>query len=218
MMFRHMAIVVVQVLIVFVNLQIRSFMQLAWRDGFRRLNYAQGIYLELLKTGLNLYKHRMKQIERWIMSLETRPPKKYEQRANVTQGTTRTFKYRHFPRRSTTKGIVKNVIQIICCVAIAMQADAREVSERKLVFDTDAVSIKVDNCLTATLSNRVDDFIGPLIPVNRKVKGVGGFLDDIYMGTFVLRIEDDDGRTHEVLLPQSYYVPQATTRLLSPQH
>jgi hypothetical protein len=37
-------------------------------------------------------------------------------------------------------------------------------------------------------------------------------------GTLLWKIEDDQGITHELKIPNSYYVPQANARLLSPQH
>ena len=60
-----------------------------------------------------------------------------------------------------------------------------------------------------------------LTPTTRKVKGISGNSSDlgrVMQGTIQWDLEDDDGVTHCILLPNSYYVPGATSKLLSPQH
>ena len=59
------------------------------------------------------------------------------------------------------------------------------------------------------------------MPTTRKVKGISGNSSDlgrVMQGTIQWDLEDDDGVTHHILLPNSYYVPGATSKLLSPQH
>jgi hypothetical protein len=225
----QVAILMIQVLIVQIDHYGRIITLHGWRDGFGRESRYPRQLMELYKISWVVrlekqvyYVERIAgYLEDWIMSWETKRPPPLQQRANSRQGRTRPYCYRQYPmvkRNRGVKAVARNAVQIICCVAVAMAADANNLGGRKLVFDTDATALRIYNCLTATLSNRVEDFVGPLIPVNRKVKGVGGFLNDIYEGTFLLRIEDDEGKTHEVLLPKLFYVPQATTRLLSPQH
>jgi Reverse transcriptase (RNA-dependent DNA polymerase)/GAG-pre-integrase domain len=40
----------------------------------------------------------------------------------------------------------------------------------------------------------------------------------IHKGTIRWHVLDDDGATHTIVIPNSFYVPTSTTRLLSPQH
>jgi hypothetical protein len=63
-----------------------------------------------------------------------------------------------------------------------------------------------------------DDFITPLVPISKKVKGIGGTIKGIMQGTMRLTIEDDKGVPHNIIVPDSYYVPDCPSRLLSPQH
>ena len=58
----------------------------------------------------------------------------------------------------------------------------------------------------------------PLSPINRKIKGIGGSLGNIQRGTLRWTIEDDLGRKHDLQIPNSLYVPDSPSRLLSPQH
>ena len=51
------------------------------------------------------------------------------------------------------------------------------------------------------------------------IKGFGGAkVWDVWRGTIKWCIEDDIGVKHTIIIPNSYYVPQAKVRLLSPQH
>jgi hypothetical protein len=59
----------------------------------------------------------------------------------------------------------------------------------------------------------------PPIPIRRSVKGIGGlFRTQVYTTTIAWDIEDDDGASHRLELPKSFYIPSAPSRLLSPQH
>ena len=51
------------------------------------------------------------------------------------------------------------------------------------MFDTDSRMLRVDNCATYCISNRIEDFDGPLKKINRKIKGFGGTVDGLMVGT-----------------------------------
>jgi GAG-pre-integrase domain len=88
-------------------------------------------------------------------------------------------------------------------------------------FDTDSVPIKIDNCCTRTMSFCKRDFIsGTMKPVrNLTVRGYGGTSTIItHKGTIEWKIQDDEGTTQTLTIPNSYYVPTSSNRLLSPQH
>ena len=104
--------------------------------------------------------------------------------------------------------------------AMTANADAYEgIRKEGVPFDADSVPLRVDNCATASLLPHKSDFIGVLVPVRRRIHGIGRSVQrGIMMGTLRLRIEDDNGAMHDILIPELFYVPDATSRLLSPQH
>jgi hypothetical protein len=63
------------------------------------------------------------------------------------------------------------------------------------------------------------DFVGELIQDRLAVTGFHGTETcTVYKGTIKWRIEDDEGILHDILIPESYYVPNGKHRLLNPQH
>jgi hypothetical protein len=64
----------------------------------------------------------------------------------------------------------------------------------------------------------MSDFIKPPSQTGTSVNGVGGAHHALLCGTVRWSIEDDDGRVHEIVLPNTYYVDSIPFRLLSPQH
>jgi len=120
------------------------------------------------------------------------------------------------PSHRRTLRLPRAALLLFALTATDLNAQAHEA---EAVFDTDSALIRVDNCATACISNDTKDFIGELTPSRRKVKGiVGPAGDGVMTGTIQWHIEDDDGVSHEVNLPGSYYVPWSTSKLLSPQH
>ena len=101
---------------------------------------------------------------------------------------------------------------------LAQQAQTSK-QRRTIILDTDSQPIGIDNRATAFFSGCIDDFQGPLQDSKRTVKGFGGSrTTGVKIGTAVIRIEDDEGRVHKFILPNSFYVPGTSDRLLSPQH
>jgi hypothetical protein len=88
---------------------------------------------------------------------------------------------------------------------IAMKAKQTHQDEVAM-FDTDAKAIRIDNCESYCISNDKRDFITPLKKVNKKLKGLGGTLSEIYSGTIKWSIEDDDGVLHDIVIPNGLYV------------
>jgi len=65
----------------------------------------------------------------------------------------------------------------------------------------------------------IQDFVDVPTLIRRKVKGfTGKSTQGIHVGTIRWMIEDDEGVVHEFLIPDSLYVPEGSSRLLSPQH
>ena len=111
-----------------------------------------------------------------------------------------------------------NSTQLKCLTAvIAMKARQAHLDEAAR-FDTDAKAIRIDNCASYCISNDKRDFITPLKKINKKLKGLGGTLTEVYSGTIKWSIEDDDGVPHDIVIPNGLYVKDSPSKLLSPQH
>ena len=79
--------------------------------------------------------------------------------------------------------------------------------------------IGVDNRCSAYITHICEDMPGELVPCHRSIKGFGGAkVWEVWHGTIKWCIEDDTGVRHTLIIPNSYYVPQAKVCLLSPQH
>ena len=88
-----------------------------------------------------------------------------------------------------------------------------------IVFDTDSQLVGIDNRCLACITHVCEDMPGELIPCHRSIKGFGGSkVWNVCHGTIKWCIEDDTGVKHTLIIPNSYYVPQAKVHLLSLQH
>ena len=97
--------------------------------------------------------------------------------------------------------------------------DESDLRPRTVKFDTDSKLIRIDNCASKCISPHIGDFVGETRPTSRRVKGIGGtIVKGIRVGTIKWSIEDDEGKVHNLILPDSYFVPTSPSRLLSPQH
>jgi hypothetical protein len=86
-------------------------------------------------------------------------------------------------------------------------------------FDSDSFKIGIDNHASRTMSPNKDHFEDlTLYNTTTTVGGIGSGLSIKGVGTFVFKIEDDDGGVHRIKIPNSLYVPGLKTVLLSPQH
>ncbi|EJK76133.1 hypothetical protein THAOC_02121 [Thalassiosira oceanica] len=90
---------------------------------------------------------------------------------------------------------------------------------RKVHFDTDSFIIGVDTHATQCISPNPHHF-EDMIPISDMFcQGFEGQRAEVKgSGTFVFNIEDDDGATHIIRIPNSLYIPTATKVLLVPQH
>ena len=109
-----------------------------------------------------------------------------------------------------------------CQPVVAMSATGAygdPVYKNTAPFDTDSNKIGIDNRASACISLEIRDFIRPLQDCRKIIAGVGGTrLTDVKKGTIQWTWTDDQGRPHKFLIHDSYFVPSANVRLLSPQH
>jgi hypothetical protein len=68
------------------------------------------------------------------------------------------------------------------------------------------------------LTNDIRDYVEPPVKSTVRVKGYNGSTNSTMVGTVKWKIEDDKGKVHSFILPNTYYSPSVETRLLSPQH
>jgi hypothetical protein len=91
--------------------------------------------------------------------------------------------------------------------------------ERRLFFDTDSFPMLVDNCCSKSITNNINDFIDPPKNTLTKIKGYNGVsTEPLQIGMVKWPIRDGKGKVHQFILPNTYYAPDAETRLFSPQH
>ena len=85
-------------------------------------------------------------------------------------------------------------------------------------FDSDSQALTLDDGASACITNDKRDFIEPPTRVNRKVRGIKGHAKATFRGTIKWHVEDDTGLVHVMIVKGAYLIPEAATRILSPQH
>ena len=85
-------------------------------------------------------------------------------------------------------------------------------------FDSDSHPLMFDDGASASIMNDLQDFIWKPTTITRKVKGIAGSAEAMYHGTVKWKIEDDDNMVHTFTIQNTYYIANAPTRILSPQH
>ena len=85
-------------------------------------------------------------------------------------------------------------------------------------FDSDSRALMLDDGASACITNDKGDFIEPPTKVNRKVRGIKGHAKATHHGTVKWHVEDDTGLVHVMVIRGAYLIPEAATRILSPQH
>ena len=107
-------------------------------------------------------------------------------------------------------------------ILLAMQAkskDEKRERPRKASdsFDSDSTTILVDCGATMSITNDRRDFIGPTIKERTNIQGIGGYVASTEKGTVRWKIEDDQGRTHEIQT-EAILNKKHPHKLWSPQH
>jgi len=104
----------------------------------------------------------------------------------------------------------------IMCLAGVVGKDA---GSSIATFDTDSELAGIDNRLSVCVSPHRSDFVGELIKSKRFIEAFGGTKSfDIHTGALKWAFDDDRGTERTVCVPESFCMPEAPARLLSPQH
>jgi hypothetical protein len=93
--------------------------------------------------------------------------------------------------------------------------------DRHIDLGTDSFPIKVDNCASRTMSFNKRDLIPNTLKrvTSKGVRGFGNTVTPItHIGTIQWPVHNDEEMLHTIIIPNSYYVPNSSSRLLSPQH
>ena len=110
------------------------------------------------------------------------------------------------------------VERLSSCLPTRKKNNKPETLSKPLSFDTDLYYIAVDNGCSYTVTNDIKDYIETPRKTKTKILGSNGNSTASYVGTVKWRIEDDNGRHHEVILPGTYYSEYVPYKLISPQH
>ena len=76
----------------------------------------------------------------------------------------------------------------------------------------------LDDRASASITNCMDDFIKSPKRVDRKMKGIKGHANATHRGTLKWHVEDNTGLVYVMVIQGAYLIPDAATRILSPQH
>ena len=85
-------------------------------------------------------------------------------------------------------------------------------------FDSDSRALMLNDGASACITNDKEDFVEPPKHVDRKVKGTKGHAKATHQGTIKWHLEDNNGLVHVMVIKGAYFIPEAATRILSPQH
>jgi hypothetical protein len=86
-------------------------------------------------------------------------------------------------------------------------------------FDTDSYPIGVDNHALRCMANTPHLFENLVVaPQGQHVSGIAAGIEIRGVGTYIIRLQDNQGKIHEIKIPNSLYIPKLRQCLLSPQH
>jgi hypothetical protein len=104
-----------------------------------------------------------------------------------------------------------NLLLITCMLAASLQGTT--------AFDSDSKQIAIDNCSSRCLTVSRRDFLpGTLRKCNVQVAGVGGTIKCNVKGTVSWTVKDDQGRAHDLIIPDTPMCEALPHRLFSPHH
>jgi hypothetical protein len=86
-----------------------------------------------------------------------------------------------------------------------------------MIFDSDSVTLALDNCSSYCLTNDMKDFVDKPQKIHKGLMGLGT-AQIHYQGTVIWSFEDDTGKVHSWKLPNTNYSPDTPIRLFSIQH
>jgi hypothetical protein len=113
-----------------------------------------------------------------------------------------------------------HLARIVCGLTIlSATTHQHQTSQQRGRFDTDSKLVYVDSGATASITNDIADCLTTPVPILRRINAIGGLMNvQVYTTTIGWTFEDDDGVPHLFRIPNSFYIPKAASKLMSPQH
>jgi hypothetical protein len=100
----------------------------------------------------------------------------------------------------------------------AMNSELQAPGPYPIGFDSDLFPIGINTHVLRCMAGYPHLFKDLRLSNKGKVEGINDGLKIMGKGTFKFEIEDDNGQTHEIKIPNSLYLPGLKRCLLSPQH
>ena len=92
--------------------------------------------------------------------------------------------------------------------------DASEI----LPVDSDCYEFAIDSCTTFHICKHKELFVNEIMESDDLyVQGIGGKIKVTGYGTIKLRVVDNEGQKHNLLISNTLFVPESPTNLISPQ-
>ena len=109
--------------------------------------------------------------------------------------------------------------RVLSKVVLSMSAKSkRSEIDNSLSLDTDSYLFAIDTCTSENICKHKELFVGAIKPFkNLYVQGVGGKIKASGYGSIKVRVTDDDGKLHDLLIHNVIYLPESPVNLLSPQ-
>jgi len=117
------------------------------------------------------------------------------------------------PRKHYTTKATK--VQAMNTIVYRTSTNKKNVEEQ---WEQETYPIAIDSCGSVSVAKNKQDFIGTLQKCNITIQGFNGSTKIKHKGTWKFRIEDKNGTTHDILIPNTLLAPEAPYHLLSPQH
>ncbi len=201
---------------------------MTWLPSLMMITWCWSNEPEPLPPGQNKYIPRRERVENREGPIWRYMPESWKQGWNKL--TTRpsgvldrrqcTFRYQgHMPRKTKEANRSKNRTLARCMRLVTVTCMVAAAAAESTTFDSDAKQIAIDNCSSRCLTVSRKDFLpGTVRKCNVSVLGVGGRVQCNVKGTVSWTIEDDQGRSHDIVIPDTPMCPSLPHRLLSPQH
>ena len=94
----------------------------------------------------------------------------------------------------------------------------RRIYEGTINMDVDSYNFAIDTCTSESICKHKELYIGDIKPCKHiYIQGVGGKVKVTGYGSIKLRVTDDEGVKHDLIIHNVLYVPESPVNLLSPQ-
>ena len=106
--------------------------------------------------------------------------------------------------------------RVIKCYSAISLATLSKNEEHNI--DTDSINFGIDTCTSDSICNRRELFVGDIKRCRSIfIEGLGGKIQAEGYGTIKIRVIDDNGLAHDLIIHNVLYVPASSVNLLSPQ-